>query len=77
MKVINDFYCSVCDEVRERYVDSAATAVECHCGANMVKKMSTPRIRLDGTDPAFPSAYDNWARVREQNNRIVAKRNRE
>jgi len=76
MRVLNDFYCPACDETREKLVDNMATKVACHCGADMVKIMATPNIRLDGTDPAFPSAYDRWATIREQKSHL-AKRNKE
>jgi predicted nucleic acid-binding Zn ribbon protein len=36
------------------------------CGAEAKFQISAPRIALDGTDPAFPGAWDKWEKKREQ-----------
>jgi hypothetical protein len=36
--------------------------------------MSMPTVKLDGTDPAFPGAYERWGKIREDNAKNRAKR---
>ena len=73
MKVIDDYRCDSCGKVEERYSDNRSICF-CDCGGQMSKCMSAPRIALDGTDSSFPGAYDRWARIREENAKIKAKR---
>lgn len=74
MKCLRDFKCFDCGEVQERLLDDSITQVGCKCGGVAKRLMGMPRVSLDGTDPGFPGAYDRWARVREENARIKAKR---
>lgn len=74
MRVINDFRCNGCDKTEERLIHHAVKNIPCDCGDEMTKVMVAPRIGLDGTDPAFPTAYDKWANVREQNARVRSRR---
>ena len=73
MRVIRDFKCPVCG-VFERFIDHTTETVDCECGSVANRQFSAPTIGLDGTDPSFPGAYDKWARIREDNARIKAKR---
>ncbi len=74
MRTLRDFVCDKCGASQERFVDSHINLVECTCGDMAKRIIGTPRVSLDGTDPAFPSAYDHWANVREENRRIKSKR---
>jgi len=33
-----------------------------------------PSIKLDGTTGDFPTAYDRWANIREQNRKVKGKK---
>ena len=75
MRVINDFICGDCGTVTEKLVDTEYRTIECpECGSNATLMQAMPTVRLDGTNPAFPGAYEKWARIREDNARIKAKR---
>ena len=74
MRLMLDFRCDDCGEVTEWFVDSKTTERPCECGGLSHRVISTPTIKLDGTSGHFPTAADNWARVREQNHRINAKK---
>ena len=74
MKNLRDFLCGSCGKVEERYIDTDISTVDCVCGGVANRLIGMPRVALDGTDPGFPGAYDKWARVREENARIKAKR---
>lgn len=69
-----DFLCNDCGEVTEKLVDTNKHEIECFCGGRSKRQISMPTVKLDGTDPAFPGEYDRWARIREENARIKAKR---
>lgn len=76
MRRMFDFVCSHCGQVTEKLVDDDYNCIECpECQSTANRVMSAPRIGLDGTDPGFPGAYDKWARVREDNARIKARKN--
>lgn len=77
MRQIRDFKCRDCGRSDERYIDDAVQWVECECGARAYRVISTPTVRLEGITGAFPGAHDKWARVREENARIKAKKERE
>lgn len=36
------------------------------CGAKCGSVISAVRSHLDGTDPAFPTAWERWAKVHEE-----------
>jgi hypothetical protein len=72
--MLNDYCCESCGTVQERFIDGETVAVACVCGEITKRVIGMPRVALDGTDPSFPGAYDKWARVREENARIKAKR---
>lgn len=75
MKLIRDFHCDRCGSDLERYVDSETRSIACDCGSEARRVIGTPRIALEGITGSFPGAHDRWARVREENARITAKRN--
>lgn len=66
--ILYDFKCSECDAVEEGLVSSDVTKITCPTcqSLTMTRQISTPRIKLDGTDPGFPDAYDKWARQHEK-----------
>lgn len=65
--IMYDFVCAKCRETFEKFAKLKDTGATCpHCGGEAVRKVSTPRIKLDGTDPSFPSAWDSWGRKHEQ-----------
>jgi hypothetical protein len=69
-----EFKCSE-EHITESFVDYETTQILCDCGLEAHRIISTPRISLDGTNPDFVSAYDRWARVREEKAKKEAKRN--
>jgi len=74
MKRLFDFLCMDCEEVTEKLVDTNCREIECYCGSRAKRQVSMPTVRLDGTDPGFPGAYDRWAKIREDNAKIKKKR---
>ena len=75
MRMMRDFQCSYCSKETEAYIESDIIQITCTCGNQAYRMIGMPKIALDGTDPSFPGAYDKWARTREQNARVNAKRN--
>lgn len=67
---IYDFICNKCEQKFEKLVKMADREKEVDCpncnGGKAHMTVSPVRIALDGCDPAFPDAYDKWARVHEQ-----------
>lgn len=74
MKIMLDFNCAVCGSF-ERYVESDTKIVDCDCGAFAARQLSMPTVKLEGLTGDFPGAHEKWARIREDNARIKAKRN--
>jgi len=75
VRTIRDFVCSDCGQRVEKLVDVEYRTIECpECQGNAVQQMGMPTVRLDGTDPSFPGAYEKWARIREDNARIKSAR---
>jgi hypothetical protein len=74
VKNLRDFMCEKCGTVQERFLDGEIVEVACHCGELAKRVIGMPRVALDGTDPGFPGAYEKWARVREENRAILAKK---
>ncbi len=75
MKVLRDFICGDCGEQLEKLIDSDYHSIECpECHGKAVQQFSMPTIRLEGITGDFPGAHDRWARIREENARIKAKR---
>ena len=72
MRLILDFKCDE-GHVTERFIDSTSSIVPCKtCGKEAKKMLGLGTIMLDGTDPAFPGAYDRWATIREKRHRQQA-----
>lgn len=62
-----DFRCSECSQTFETFARIEETSGFCpDCGALARRLISTPRIALDGTDPAFTTEWDRWAKKHEQ-----------
>ena len=74
MRRMYDFKCSE-GHITEGFVDYETTVINCECGDVANRIISPVRISLDGTDPTYVGAYDKWARTREQQKKIEAKRN--
>ena len=67
MKVY-DYKCGVCLHTEEHFVvNSDIRTVTCRqCGAEARRMIPRPRFMLDGTDPAYPTAWDRWAKDHEK-----------
>ena len=74
MKLLRDFHCDFCGETSEKYIDSETRQTTCVCGETANRVIGMPRVALDGTDPAYPTAYSDWATKRERN--AAEKRNK-
>jgi DNA-directed RNA polymerase subunit RPC12/RpoP len=75
MRLMNDFCCGNCGVITEALVDSEYKTIECpECGHNATVLQAMPTVRLEGITGAFPGAADRWARIREDNARVKAKR---
>lgn len=56
-----DFRCPECNLKSEHFVKPEIKEIECpKCTGLAVRCISAPTIRLPGTDPDFPRAYDQW-----------------
>ncbi len=58
----------------EKLVDTNCREIECFCGGKAKRVMSMPRIDLDGTSGDYPTAYDRWANIREQNRKVKGRK---
>tara|TARA_R110000787_G_scaffold28889_4_gene78625 strand:- start:190 stop:426 length:237 start_codon:yes stop_codon:yes gene_type:complete len=72
-----DFECDTCEKITEDFIENDIKEIVCECGGKATKTIcyGMPRVALDGTDPDRVGAWDKWARIREQNAKITAKRN--
>lgn len=61
-----NFKCEKCGETTEHITKSDVAAITCNCGGLMKKQIGSPLIKLDGTNPDFPGAYNKWGSVREE-----------
>ena len=60
-----DFKCPECENIQEEFVASTTHWVACNsCQAIAHRVISGTSFRLDGTDPAFPTAYAGWEKKR-------------
>ncbi len=73
MKVMKDFNCPTCG-VFERYIEHDVLVTECDCGKLSNSLLAAPRSKLEGITGDFPDAHARWAKIREDNARIKAKR---
>ena len=75
MRILNDFICGHCGTVTEKLVDSEYRTIECpECQGDAVLLQAMPTVRLEGVTGDFPGAAERWARIREENARVKAKR---
>lgn len=74
MRVMRDFKCTACEKITEKFIDSEIDGILCDCGSLASRIVSCPRPVLDGTSGDFPGAAMRWAKIREDNARIKAKR---
>lgn len=75
MKTLRDFQCNDCGSVFEAYAGHDTHVLECRdCHGKARRLIGTPRIKLEGVTGAFPTAHDRWAKIREDNARIKARR---
>lgn len=74
MKRLYDFFCHDCGEMFEKLVSTNIHSVQCECGGHANRQVSMPSIKLDGTTGDFPTAYDRWANIREQNRKVKGKK---
>jgi DNA-directed RNA polymerase subunit RPC12/RpoP len=73
-RLMREFQCTKCDKAFERFIDTNAEYVECDCGGVAYRMIGMPTVKLEGITGAFPGAAEKWARVREDNARIKARR---
>lgn len=76
MKLLRDYRCPDCGNEQERFIDTSILEVDCGCGGKAKRVIGMPRANLEGITGAFPGAADKWARIREDNARIKAAKNR-
>ena len=75
MRILMDYKCRDCGLISERFLEAGTKITECKCGGISDKIIGVPTVMLDGTNPDYPGAYGKWAKTREQNARVTAKRN--
>ena len=68
MRVLNDYTCTDCGATEERFLENDCKQTTCLvCGGVARKDLTVPNFQLPGNDPhGFPTAYDKWAKKREQ-----------
>ncbi len=59
-----DFTCTVCGLTKELLVAGDVHITMCDAGHEMKRVISGTSFVLDGTDPAFPTAYAGWEKKR-------------
>jgi hypothetical protein len=69
-----EFKCSE-EHITESLVDYETNIISCSCGKVANRIISPVRVRLDGTDPIYVSAYDKWAKRHEDKQKQEAKQN--
>ncbi len=74
-RFLRDFVCEDCGNMEERFVDTTIESYPCKCSGEMVRRVGMPTVKLEGITGAFPGAHAKWAKIREDNARIKAKRN--
>jgi len=63
---IYDFVCEDCNVMEERFTFEPDEVVTHSCGKEMIRRPSAPMFKLNGTDPSFPTAYDQWDKKRAE-----------
>jgi hypothetical protein len=60
----------------EAFVDTECHATPCkECGAEAIRVVSAPTMKLEGFTGSFPTAYDAWERKRAEKLAIEKKQN--
>ena len=60
----------------EALVDTECYATPCkECGAEAVRVVSAPTMKLEGWTGSFPTAYDAWERKRAEKLAVERKQN--
>ena len=60
----------------EAFVDTECHATPCkECGAEAIRVVSAPPMKLEGFTGSFPTAYDAWERKRAEKLAIEKKQN--
>jgi 2-keto-3-deoxy-galactonokinase len=73
VRQMRDFLCE-CGEITERLVDTQVKQIDCACGKQAKQLIGMPTVKLEGITGSFPGAHDKWARIREDNAKIKARR---
>lgn len=73
-KILRDFKCDSCGSEQERFVDTNLTELQCDCGGLSYRVIGMPTVKLEGITGDFPGAHSRWAKIREDNARIKARR---
>lgn len=73
-KILRDFKCDSCGSEQERFVDTNLTELQCDCGGLSYRAIGMPTVKLEGITGDFPGAHSRWAKIREDNARIKARR---
>lgn len=63
---IFDFWCESCNETIEIFCKADFEAHCEKCGHPLAKMITKSHFKLDGTDPAYPTAWDTWAKRHEK-----------
>ena len=74
MKLLRDFKCQSCGKEYEEIIDIQQHFIMCECGEKAHKVIGMPRVNLEGITGAFPGAHAKWARIREDNAAIKARK---
>jgi hypothetical protein len=75
LRTLRDFVCGHCGTTTEKLVDTDFHNIECpECQGDAVQIMGMPTVRLEGITGSFPGAAEKWARIREDNAKIKARR---
>lgn len=60
----------------EAFVDSECRTTPCkECGAEAVRIVSAPNMKLEGWSGSFPTAADSWVRKRAEKLKVEQKQN--
>ena len=66
MRRMYEFMCADGHVTEHLIDDSYRTALCKECGANAIRILSTPQIKLEGITGAFPGAADKWVKNRAE-----------
>lgn len=65
-KKIFEFWCPNCESSFEAMAWDNKETKQCSCGTNSKAIFTPVRSSLDGTDPAFSTEWDLWAKRHEE-----------